>query len=288
MKVNPISIQSNYSCNKKQKMSFYAHPDFYKYNSIQSCYFRRGAFLLASKGYLDIEELFYKIFKFNDKQKNMLIIGICRSQEPFSYLASIKGILNDKSLKNNIDLNIIDLQSKPTPYELKLSAFPGLHDYEVYPKYAEKSFVYDSYDNFIGKNKKNEQQIYGMRSFISELINIKKSTVAPSAKRVNDEIFKFLSDTYNNPQKAKWNSRVQDAIQEYPDKLFDIISANNVIPYIMSENEISKTLNNIKRVLKTNGYFITDPYEYPEFIKKSDFLNSLQKEYNGIYKKISI
>ena len=283
MRVTPImspTIHNSYSCRKKEP-TFTAHPDFYKYNSTKSCYFRRGAVALLSGAYCNVENTFFRLFKQNDnKQKKMLIIGIGNSQEPFSYLASIKGILNDKPLKANLDLHVVDLQSKPTLQKLKQSAFSDLFDYEVYPRFAKSSFVKESYSDWLTPKKQKEE--YNPHLFIDLM---RKPKVKATSDRVNDEIFDFVRETYGNPQKARWDSRVQDVIKEYPDRNFDVISANNVLPYIVSENEYMETLSNIVRTLKPNAYFITDPYEFEKPVKDLGILNPLTQVYKGIYQK---
>ena len=157
MRILPISYIDTHSIRKRNnKPSFTAHPDFLKY-STASCYFRRGAVLLScAKGYDNIENLFLKIFNQNlNTPKNMLIIGIGKSQEPFSYLASIKGIIKNNTLKKNLDLYTADLQEKPTHMDLKQSAFCDLFDYQSFPKYAENSFVKDSTKIWLESNNKN-------------------------------------------------------------------------------------------------------------------------------------
>ena len=63
MLIYPIK-NTNTSNHYPQKLNFTAHPDFYKFNSTQSCYFRRGVVALANNaGYTNIENLFCKIFQ---------------------------------------------------------------------------------------------------------------------------------------------------------------------------------------------------------------------------------
>jgi len=247
----------------------------------QSCYFRRGVYVLSSKGYEDIENLFYGIFNKNDELKNMLIIGIGNSQEPFSYLATIKGILRTKPLNKNVDLYTIDLQPKPELQELKRQAFPDLRDYEKYPKFAKESFVKDDYENWLDVPKQDfkYEPIY-------HLLDYEKQQTKKPYDRVNDEVFEFLKNTYNNPKKSKWNSLVQEVIKYSPDNKFDVISANNVLGYIMSDADYINTYRHIIRTLKPDGYFITDPYEPENIVIYSGLMDKLKEIYNGIYQKI--
>ncbi len=265
----------------RYRLNFTAHPDFYKFNSTQSCYFRRGVVALANnKGYADIEDLFCNIYQAKpNKPKKMLIIGIGHSQEPFSYLASIKGIIKNNPLNKNVDLYVVDLQSKPKYNELRLNAFPNLFPYETFPKYAGKSFVKDV-------------KYHGTEPNISDLSPVEyyiytqmhKPAALSMDYRVNDEIFNFVNESYNNPEKSKWDSRIQDVITDYSDNEFDIISANNVFGYL-SDNDYTKTMKHINRILKTtDGYFISDPYF--QDVQNSEVLSTFKKLNLGIYQKI--
>lgn len=277
MRICPIknTNTNNHSC---KKLNFTAHPDFYKFNSTQSCYFRRGVVALANnEGFADIENLFCKIFQSKlNKPKKMLIIGIGHSQEPFSYLASIKGIIQEKPLNKNVDLYIVDLQSKPEYNKLRLDAFPSLSPYETFPKYAGKSFIKDvKFPNTEPNNLSPiEYYIY---------TQMHKPAHPSKDYRVNDEILKFVNEAYNNPEKSKWDSRIQEVITDYSDNEFDIVSANNVFGYL-SDDDYLKTLKHIKRIMKTtDGYFISDPYF--QDVQSSEVLSTFRKLNPGIYQK---
>ena len=311
MRILPITCFHNQSIHNRKKTVpvFTAHPDFYKFNSTQSCFFRRGSVLLAcSKGYEDIENLFCKIFKAGQNfPKSMLIIGIGKSQEPFSYLASIKGVLQNKKLTDNIDLHTVDLQSKPEHKDLKINALCNLYDYQSFPKYAEKGFVKDIIDDWL-EIKHEEKQPPSIDEYThyylsyrekwnelgqkghnpEDILKIIREEIKQKSMswRVNDEIYGFLEQTYNNPQKSKWDSRIQDAILDYPDNKFNVISANNVLPYIVSERESAQTVKNIVRTLKPNGYFITDPYENQYHVKVLSDYDNMKKTGLGIYQKV--
>lgn len=286
MYISPITSVNIYNQKRYNavKPNFTAHPDFYKNgNSKASCYFRHGAVLLSGKGYNKIENLFVKIFKHKTPEpKKMLIIGIGNSQEPYSYTSSIKGIIGKKPLKDNLDLYTVDLQSKPSENELKKKALPHLFEYEKFPKYAGRSFVKDSYSRWLGREK-NKINVLG--EYLYSITNPapKKEAVV---LRVNDEIFNFVKDTYNHSLKSKWDSRIQEAILDYPDEKFDVISANNVLPYIQSEAEELAVLKHIGRILKTNGYFITDPYKFRSESIKDAGLDNFIEISAGIYQKV--
>ena len=236
MRILPIS-NTNIRCNKTctYKPSFKARPDLQKYNSTVSCYFRRGSVLLScAKEYEKIEYLFSKIFSSNTNNlKTLLIIGVGKSQEPFSYLVSIKGIIKDRILKNSVDLYSVDLQSKPKHFELKDNAFCDLFDYQYFPRYAKNGFTKDSTQNWLEINESKDfpntleriveticdiddkwKELIGKGYNIGTVLKmVEEERQQESLRwRVNDEIFNFLEETYNNPQKSKWECGIQDVI----------------------------------------------------------------------------
>ena len=280
MQIYPIRNFNTDNYNNKN-LKFTAHPDFYKFNSTLSCYFRRGLFALVNnKGYADIENLFCKIFQANiNEPKKMLIIGIGNSQEPFSYLASIKGIIGNNQLRKNVDLYIVDLQSKPEFKKLRLNSFPNLFPYETFPKYAGRSFIKDV------KYPEAKQNISDLSPIEYYIYTQMHKPAKPSTDyRVNDEILDFVNETYNNPQKSKWDSRIQEVITDYSDNEFDIISVNNVFGYIDDEDYL-KTMRHIKRTLKPiDGHLISDPYF--EDVQNSETLSTFKVLNPGIYQKM--
>ena len=257
----PISPFNNITTRKSSKISFKAHPDFVRlsknYNITASSYFRRGqAYGSADENFVDIVKLFEKIFTKQIKAPlKMLIGGIGESQEPFSYLAVIKNIIKDKKINEVLDLNIIDLQSKPNKEELfKNSYFEFSHK----PDYASNSFVED---------------IYPRMRFNS----------ITGYYRVNDEIFDYLNNTYTDIEKSNWESRIQDSIKKYPNEEFNIISINNTLGYIANKQERIDTLQDSYRILKKDGVLISDPDNF--FIKEAGLINILEEIVPGIYKK---
>ena len=218
-----------------------------------SSYFRRGRFYGSPiDSYQDVIDTFKYVFKDKKHPKKMLVVGVANSQEPFSYLASIKEIIGKKPLKNALDLHIVDLKSKPHNYEVyEASYFDNFYP----PKFARSSFVKDD----------NIQQSY----------------------KVNDEICKYLTSTYNNELKSKWETRVQDASSQYPPESFDVISIHNVLPYIKDRNNqegVDSTLENLYRALKPGGILIADPY-HQEYSASSYIFDIMEEIYDGIYRK---
>lgn len=240
--------------------TFGHHPDFdklkSKYNVTASSFFRRGRLYgSASDNYIDIENTFKQVFsEKTNSPKQMLICGIGNSQEPFSYLATIKDLKCNENLNNILDLHTIDLQSRPVKKKLFKDAFLT-SPWEA--EYALSSFIEDKHHYGVAENCRF---------------------------RVNDEIFKFLQTTYNNPKKSLWETRLQDAITKYEDEKFDIVSINNTLYYIDDPEEIFETLRHIHRILKPNGIFITDPNKY-KYILESEIMDYFKEIKSGIYQK---
>lgn len=251
------NINSKYR-NSNNKISFKAHPDFEKlakdFNITASSYFRRGPFYGSPDSeFIDIVDLFSKMFIPNDKQqKKILIAGIGNSQEPFSYLAVIKDLVKNKDLSEIIDINVVDLQSKPSMSNLFHHSY--CEGFNV-PMFASSSFVKDV-------------RVYGCRR---------------GYYRVCDEIFKFLNSIYDNTSKSMWETRLQDAIKTYKQNDFDVVSINNTLGYIENKTEIDDIVRNVYRILKVGGDFITDPHF--EYLKRTNLVDRFIQLKAGIYKK---
>ena len=211
----------------------------------------------------------YELIKLNSKKK-VLIAGIGDSQETFSYLAVIKSLVKDKPLKDVVDLQIVDLQSKPMIKDLQRNAF---FEYLSAPDFASDSFV----------KVKDDSKMYNVYRY-----------------RVNDEILDFVADTYENAEKSKWECRLQDALPEYPAEDFDVISINNTLGYIKNDDERYSAIQNVLRKLKMDGTFVTDPFR-DFWLKKAGVIDSFREVRanrigaagsivdgeTGIYKKVS-
>lgn len=230
--INNISLKNPYSNLKATPVNFTAHKDFKRiaqdYNIKASCYFRRGTFYGApASEFADIISALRKVFSTEGK-KDFLIIGVADSQETFSLMAAAKDILENKILKDCVTLKCIDLQSKPTDKKLYKDSF---YDSCARPPYAFSSFVYDK-ENF--GNARTQHY------------------------RVTDEIFDLVRDSYL--YNSLWNTRAQDAVKKLPDEGFDVISINNVLPYIrMDGNKAAlDTVKSLIRATKKGGVIITD------------------------------
>lgn len=264
MNISPIIYKTNYTYKKPLKpqstpVSFQAHPDFdileKKYDVTASSFFRRGPIYGgANEQFIDVLNIFKELFsEKNDKPKKMLLAGIGNSQEPFSYLAVIKSLTKGQNLSDVLDLNIVDLQSQPEKEQLFRNSY---YDAGYQPKFAFSSFVYDHSENDI--------------SF--------------SRYRIKDDIFEYLNSTYKDKNKSKFDSRIQEAILECKNEEYDVISINNTLPYIKDENERIKTTQNVHRILKQGGIYITDPLL--NFLEEANISDKFQKIGWGIYKKI--
>lgn len=257
IKKNILTVENYNEVTKK------AHPDFYEISQYNlslraSSFFRRGVVLGETSYFKDIIDVFSTLFNKNtNDKKSILIVGIGRSQEPFSYLASIKELIKDKKLKDVLNLQTVDLQAKPTKnILLSCTHYGGFWGKE--PMFAKSSFI-------------KYAQMYG-------------DTVLQTGFRVNDEIFDYLYKTYNNKSKSKWATRIQDDIKNYPDNSFDVLSMNNVLGYIEDDGEYYSTIKNMPRIVKPNGFIITDTI-CENLFQKVGVDKMLTKISDGIFKK---
>lgn len=257
IKKNILTVENYNEVTKK------AHPDFYEISQYNlslraSSFFRRGVVLGETSYFKDIIDVFSTLFNKNtNDKKSILIVGIGRSQEPFSYLASIKELIKDKKLKDVLNLQTVDLQAKPTKnILLSCTHYGGFWGKE--PMFAKSSFI-------------KYAQMYG-------------DTVLQTGFRVNDEIFDYLYKTYNNKSKSKWATRIQDDIKNYPDNSFDVLSMNNVLGYIEDDDEYYSTIKNMPRIVKPNGFIITDTI-CENLFQKVGVDKMLTKISAGIFKK---
>ena len=257
IKKNILTVENYNEVTKK------AHPDFYEISQYNlslraSSFFRRGVVLGETSYFKDVVDVFSTLFNKNtNDKKSILIVGIGRSQEPFSYLASIKELIKDKKLKDVLNLQTVDLQAKPTKnILLSCTHYGGFWGKE--PMFAKSSFI-------------KYAQMYG-------------DTVLQTGFRVNDEIFDYLYKTYNNKSKSKWATRIQDDIKNYPDNSFDVLSMNNVLGYIEDDDEYYSTIKNMPRIVKPNGFIITDTI-CENLFQKVGVDKMLTKISAGIFKK---
>ena len=259
--VTNINLYNTYVPAKRKAPSFKAHPDFYElkrcYNVTASSWFRRGVdYKTPFKQYMNVVTTLSSVFySFPNEPLKMLIAGIGNSQEPFSHCATIKRLLNQRDVTDAVDLYIVDLQSKPSDEKLKTDSF---YDEPDPPNsLVTQSFIEDTTD-------------YGQK---------------PGLKyRVKDDIYELVRSTYNNPQKSKWNTRIQEAIKTYDDESFRVISSNNTLPYIYDFDDILETVRQMCRCLKKGGYLILDPKV--KYLSMANLYGKMEYFRDGIYRKL--
>lgn len=257
-KINTGRTESKVTQNSA-KTSFKGHCDFEQlkknYTILASSYFRRGLGYGSPSGdFAEVIEALKILFK-NEGKKKALFVGLGESQEPFSLLAQIKSILKDKSLKDNLDLNCVDLQPKISKEKLFKQSF---YDCFGIPEYAKDSFVKDF-------------EHPGKWDFLHY--------------RVTDDIFEFLKDTYKSPKKTKWDTPIQEAIKDFPDESFDLISINNTIGYIRDKGQREFTHKNLERITKPNGIVVTDDYLKLNYDDDYTAFSKFKKLFEGIWQK---
>lgn len=261
---NPNIKQHSQNNKKQTSISFGDHLDLlrlkYHFPKVtESCFFRRGAnFKAPSNDFEHVVKVLKTVFSTGKEYpKKMLIAGIGNSKEPFSYLAIINSLFPQKPLNELIDMYTVDLQSLPNCRTLF------------------KNSIYNS----------KEPISYGKQSFITDEKHNIESNIP--INRVANPIYYYLLRVYNNFQKSKWETPIQTAIKTYDDNFFEIISANNILPYvklISGDKASAEVLREMYRCMIPNGYLITDPKVY-KFTKASGILEKMQKVEDGIYRK---
>lgn len=161
--------------------------------------------------------------KFQDNmKKRMLIVGVADAQEPFSYLALLYEIKNGQPPKKYLDLHCVDLR-------------PGIKDEDL------KEFSF--YDRV-------HPPIYAASSF---------DNTGPGDYVVKQDIFDYLKNVFNNPEKTRWNTDIADFAQDEAHKdsrkRYDVISCNHVLIYLKN-NDAIQTAQNLVKLLKPGGILI--------------------------------
>lgn len=237
---------------------FKAHPEFEtlrkSYNITASSFFRRSQYYGSpDTEFNDVINVLKNMFQQKPKKpKKILIAGIGNSQEPFSFLSVIYKFLGNIPLRKAVDMYCVDLQASPSKKILFKNSF---YDAFGSPAFVPESFLVDKHNA-------------GVSCFIY---------------RVKNEIFKYLWNVYSNPKKAQWETRIQDAITNFKEEQFDIISINNTLGYISTHQERNKVLQNISRCLKKGGILVTDPYK--GYLKNYSGLNGMKECAEGIFEK---
>lgn len=267
-KINPFSNNNSYIPATKHlakaspKISFCARPEYdyldKNYEVRASNFFRRGqAYLSQSEKFADVEKTIKLVFK-QEKKPKILIVGIGKAQEPFSFLAVINSFLKGKNLNKALDMHCVDLQPKISDKDLM--------GYSYFDAGLKPDFAIDSFDY--------------------EIINEPNYIYSSRYKyKVKPNIFEYLKKVFNNPIKTKWDTKIQDFSKTAPAKTYDLISINNTLGYISNKEEVIQTMENLSNMLKKNGILITEVYDdwYKElFPCLKDFKNLMP----GIWQKL--
>lgn len=194
-----------------------------------------------------------KLVFMRETKPKILIVGVGKAQEPFSYLAVIKDLFKNKALESTVDLNCVDLRSKISDADLDNYAYC---DRDFSPKFAKDSFDY------IEKPTNKSFQHY----------------------KVKPDILEYLKKVFNSPQKTRWNTGIEEFSAACPENTYNLVSMNNVLTYIKDEDAKTKVLNNISKMLKPGGVLITDKYDPSGNAFKC--LNAFKNLAPGIWQKL--
>jgi len=261
---NPVKPVNPINANKKSApkpnfggISFGSRPEYdyfdNKYEVRTSNYFRRGQYYGSQKEeFKDVVSALKLVMSKNRKPK-ILIAGLGDAQEPFSLLAVIKK-QSWKPLKSAVDLNCVDLQPKIS--DEALDGFSYL-DANEEPLFAKKSFDYVE----------------------------KAHPKSHSHYKVKPKIFEYLKSVFNDPEKTKWDTKIEEFAAAAPEKSYNMISINNVLLYIEDKEAAKTTMQNLSKMLKKNGILVTDIFD--DFYKETfDCLKDFKKLNPGIWKKM--
>jgi len=242
--ITPISFNNHnkYKINQhkqSQNMSnvvFCARPEYENLSNIyhrprESGYFRREGgyiqtYLDECKGtFQDVIDVLKFVYGHEAKPK-VLVAGIGKAEEPFSILAVAKDLYKRKKIEDIIDLNCVDLQPKIHDAELIESSYIP---YGMEPKYAESSFV-----------------------------TVKRQGRNYLESKVMPEVFEYVRNVFNNPEKTKFNTKIEEFAQVSKSNDFDFISLNQVLMYINDKKAQINLMENLTRMLKWFGVLVTD------------------------------
>lgn len=255
--VNPYK-KSKTGLNKpyQSSITFGQRPEFgllsYTYRDpLASVFFRRGtSYACQSNKFADVVKTLKELYKLQPAPK-ILVVGVGKAQEPLSYLAVIKDLNKTKPVESAVDLHCVDLQDKITDGNLEKYAF--MQEYES-PRFAEESF-----ENISKNPKKN-------------------------LFRIKPELLNYLKKIFNNPEKTKWETKIQDFAIACKSKVYDMVSINNVLLYIRNKKERIQLIQDLTRIIKENGFLVTDPDE-EIYMKKILNMENFKRINDGIWQK---
>lgn len=212
----------------KGSVNFSARPEYTElfewcigYTPRTSVFFRRGIAELGDRGrFSDVVNVLKSVFHRCQKPK-IMIVGIGKGEEPLSYLSVIKSLNPNRDLSSVVDLHCIDLQPKIDEGEIVDFFNPlGIGDY------AGDAFVYDE-----------KREVF----------------------KTLPEVKKVLIETFNNPDKSKWDTLAQEFFSNTGDvQGYDIVSMNNVLGYIPDMKEAETLLENVSQRINDKGFLVSD------------------------------
>lgn len=230
----PISYQAK----NKPEISFCARPEYdiltrYSSHPRYSFHFRFSEELNAV---LKSVEDTYKL----EKQPKFLIIGIGQGQELHSVIAGIKSIFPNKELRKVVNIDCVDLQPE-LPKEEFIKQNYITREIGFLPENIKETF-YRSYDN---------------PSYIQY--------------KFKQDIIDCAYDTLYNGKNTKWDTKAEDFVTDCAPAKYNIVFMNNVLMYMEDTLEKRNIIKNIDKILKPNGFIITDAVEDYGMQKNIDF-----------------
>lgn len=175
----------------------------------------------------NIIKIFKTVYQQNKKPK-ILMVGTGEGQELLSILTVIKTICKNKNLEDASDITCID----------------------ILPKLTHEQFI---------KATKITRGVTFLPENIKETLECKKdSSFKYPIDYFNNEVISQAKSIINNSEKTKWNTSIQDFSAASLPNQYDIILMNNVLMYIENSPEKLTLMQNINKMLNTNGYLITD------------------------------
>lgn len=215
-----------------------------------SNFFRRGyEYGNQNPQFIDVVNALKILFRKVQKPK-ILVVGVGKAQEPFSLLAVIKDMHTQAPLESVIDLHCVDLQ-------------PKISD-EALIKYA---YLHVDRTRFTSPN--DNKPFFAPKSF--EADELVKDIFG--RYRVKPDIFEYLKGVFNNPERTKWNTSIEEFASVCEGNTYDMVSINNVIMYMKDLNVQTEALRNVCKIIKPGGILITDPSDSYISMLPSNFKN---------------
>lgn len=203
-------------------------------------------------------------------QVNFLTIGIGNLEEPLSFLsvAEKHAQEQEQNIQDILDLKMVDIRDKD---EIK----------------TEKNLGKDAFGNI-----REPDQAY-KKSF-----DIIKTGKNKGEYQFNDNITTYISKKFNDPNKTKLNTPVEEFLNEHGNKKYDFVACNNVLQWLgynydnplksgaenKKEKNFQEFYQNIKKItdlVEPNGLLFIE-------LPKSNMLKIINKvpEFKDKFEKI--